>query len=115
MATEWFLNLVSALSESAKVFQITKHTREEVLSTGSGLPWRRSPLWMLLRVSLQMHFKRNDNDLRSPDDLYKAFMIMLLLRLLRLAEEHCHHLGNGALYAVLTKLERRIRKMQALS
>ena len=54
MVTEF---LVAFLRPYATIFdglQVQKNTREEVLWLDAGLPWRRSPLWLLVRVALQV-------------------------------------------------------------
>ncbi|KAL4901190.1 hypothetical protein BDW74DRAFT_187846 [Aspergillus multicolor] len=55
--------------------QITKNTREEVLYVNSWLPWQRSPLWLLIRVVLQLIFRRLDAHKGSLDEIYKHFMV----------------------------------------
>jgi hypothetical protein len=83
MVTDWFMNVTAALGESIDTVRITKHTREEVLWQEKQ-PWRRSPLWLLLRVSLHLFFTRQRIGSVSSAELYKAFGIVLLSRLLRM-------------------------------
>jgi hypothetical protein len=83
MVTDWFMNVTAALGEPTDAVGITKHTREEVLWQEKQ-PWRRSPLWLLIRVSLQLLFTRQTIGSVSSAELYKAFGIVLLLRLLRM-------------------------------
>lgn len=80
MVTEWFMNLIAAVGTTTDVSRITKKTREEVLWQQKQ-PWRRSPLWLLIRVSLQLFFTRLEPDSQSAPSLYKGFMIHLLSRL----------------------------------
>ena len=82
LVTEFLMNVITALGESTDVKGITKSTREDVLWSDCRLPWRRSPLWLLVRVSLQLWFTRNAINTQVPDSLYKAFMICMLLQLL---------------------------------
>jgi hypothetical protein len=84
MITDFLLNVTTAWGESTDVKRITKHTREEVLWDNCLSPWRRSPLWLLLRVSLQLLFVRKTPDTLHADSLYKAFMIFMLAQLLDL-------------------------------
>jgi hypothetical protein len=60
LLTDWFMNVTAALGEPTDVVGIVKNTREEVLWQAKQ-PWRRSPLWLLIRVSLQLLFIRQRN------------------------------------------------------
>jgi hypothetical protein len=82
LVTDFLMNIITALGEATDVKRIIKATREDVLWSDCVKPWRRSPLWLLVRVSLQLLFTRNATDLQSPGNLYKAFMISMLSQLL---------------------------------
>jgi len=82
MVTDWFMQLTAALGDPTDAVRIVKHTREEILWQ-KGRPWRRSPLWLLLRVSLQLLFTSNAGESHPTSELYKAFMIILLSHMLR--------------------------------
>ncbi|KAL2840210.1 hypothetical protein BJY01DRAFT_250125 [Aspergillus pseudoustus] len=89
--------------------QIVKNTREEVLWLGSGLPWRRSAFWLLIRVTLQLTFRRLSVDERLSDELYKQFMVFFMARILesslgKLCDECCH--------IMTAKIARRLRKLE---
>jgi hypothetical protein len=81
LVTDFLMTIITVLGEATDVKRIVKATREDVLWTCKQ-PWRRSPLWLLVRVVLQLWFTRNATNLQSPDNLYKAFMICMLSRLL---------------------------------
>ncbi len=78
MVTDYLMNVIANLGEVYEVLHIRKETREEVLWDSCELPWRRSPMWLLLRVTLQLHFNRECQSLRNPKALYKGFMIFVL-------------------------------------
>jgi hypothetical protein len=82
LVTEFLMTMITVIGEATDVNRITKATREDVLWNDGVLPWRRSPLWLLVRVSLQLWFDRNATKLRLPDSLYKAFMICMVSQLL---------------------------------
>jgi hypothetical protein len=82
LVTDFFMTIIAVLGETTDVRRITKATREDVLWTRCKQPWRRSPLWLLVRVVLQLWFTRNATNLQSPDKLYKAFMVCMLSQLL---------------------------------
>ncbi|EFX03462.1 hypothetical protein CMQ_390 [Grosmannia clavigera kw1407] len=99
-----------ACSKDTSVVRIVKHTREEVLWDRALLPWRRSPLWLLVRVVVQLVFSR----LRGPNsgrNLYKLFMVRLLAEVL----DRCLQLGNGiepdTLHFMSAKITRRLLKL----
>jgi hypothetical protein len=82
LVTDFLMTVITVLGETTDVKRITKATREDVLWDRCRQPWRRSPLWLLVRVVLQLYFTRNAANLQSPDNIYKAFMICMLSRLL---------------------------------
>ncbi|KAL1791853.1 hypothetical protein ACET3X_009604 [Alternaria dauci] len=113
MVTDFLMNIITALGESTNVQRIKKHTREEVLWSNCLSPWRRSPLWLLLRVSLQLLFARRADTLHA-DDIYKAFMIFMLAELLDRAQQHVGDMGSETIQLILAKLTRRLRKLELL-
>ena len=94
---------------------ISKNSREEsrhdnYLSRSTS--WCRSPLWLLIRVALQLTLDRAGNqDGRSGGHhhkLYKAFMVFLLSTILeRAAQEHVSH---DMLFFMKAKISRRLLK-----
>jgi len=114
MVTDFLMILITALGESTNLQPITKHTREEVLWSNCLSPWRRSPLWLLLRVSLQLLFARKAPGSLHVDGLYKAFMIFMLAQLLDLAKQNWEDMGSESIHIILAKLTRRLRKFELL-
>ncbi|KAK0972719.1 hypothetical protein LTR54_017493 [Friedmanniomyces endolithicus] len=49
MISEFIMGFLNAVGQSAHVDTISKNTREEVLLLDARSPWRRSPVWLLLR------------------------------------------------------------------
>jgi hypothetical protein len=115
MVTDFLLNVVTSLGEKADVARITKHTREEVLWNKAFQPWRRSPVWLLVRVALQLHFARSQSRSSADDSLYKAFGVQILIRVLGSARSHWSSFGNDHLHVLNAKILRRIRKLETLS
>ncbi|KAF9730176.1 hypothetical protein PMIN04_012727 [Paraphaeosphaeria minitans] len=114
LVTDFLMTVVAVLGETTDVKRITKATREDVLWTRCEQPWRRSPLWLLVRVVLQLWFTRNSTNLQSPDNLYKAFMTCMLSRLLDTARIHSKSMGIEIVHNVSAKLVRRLRKFERL-
>jgi hypothetical protein len=115
MITNFYMNIIAAFGEPTEAKRIWKHTREDVLWDSCLYPWRRSPLWLLLRVSLQLHFTREAPDTLHEDGLYKAFMVFMLVQLLDLAKRDWEELGSEPVYAISAKLTRRLHKFKALN
>jgi hypothetical protein len=59
--TELFVGFLRGFGESASVSSISKNTRDEVLWMNAPAPWRRSPMWLLIRVSLQLILSRSSD------------------------------------------------------
>jgi hypothetical protein len=114
MVSEWFMNNLASLGRFTKPARISKNTREEVLWNDCRSPWRRSPLWLLIRVTLQLLFTRRGSIARPLDGLYKAFVAQVLSRILQSTKEHWKVLGSEILYVTYAKLARRIRKLEHL-
>ncbi|RDH27534.1 hypothetical protein BDQ94DRAFT_163521 [Aspergillus welwitschiae] len=57
-----------------------KHMRDEVNWRNSRLPWRRSPLWLVIRVTLQTVLQRAFGDIEGHRQ-YKNFMLYLVAQI----------------------------------
>jgi hypothetical protein len=111
IVTSFLGTVISALGETTDQPGIRKNTREEVLWSHSKEPWRRSPLWLLLRVTMQLEFSRSGLN----QGMYKCFMVFHLSRLLRYAKIHHKELGSEILHVISSKISRRIKKIPNLS
>ncbi|KAM4057152.1 hypothetical protein HRG_003996 [Hirsutella rhossiliensis] len=88
---------------------IWKNTREEVnLSDGKSRPWKRSAVWLLLRVSLQQIMSPTLKGTQS-DGIYKRWMIFHLAQLLR--EATAARLASELIACMSGKLARRLVKL----
>ncbi|KAM3067027.1 hypothetical protein ACMFMG_011809 [Clarireedia jacksonii] len=109
LVTEYLMSFVRAAGKPVEVSAIWKNTRDEVMWLDSLRPWRRSPLWLLIRVALQLGFSRSVIPKNSPDEVYKAFMAFLLAHILQLA--HRSDFPTDMLFAMNAKLSRRLLKL----
>ncbi|KKP04319.1 hypothetical protein THAR02_03596 [Trichoderma harzianum] len=91
--------------DATPVSSISKNTREEVLWKNAFMPWRRSPVWLLIRVTLQLHFER----LHSDRLLYKEFMVFLMTYTLDIAEKR--DFSSDILHCMMSKVGRRLKKL----
>lgn len=105
IVTELLSSMLRGFGELVDVRGIQKHTREEVIWKDSLLPWRRSPLWLLIRVSLQLTMDCANNE----PSAYKPFMAFLMSRALQEAMESYH--DSEILSTMLAKVCTRLKKL----
>ncbi|KAE8334599.1 hypothetical protein BDV24DRAFT_170024 [Aspergillus arachidicola] len=108
MVTEFFTAFLRPMCRDVEVPQIQKHTREEVMWLNSRFPWRRSALWLLIRVVLQLAFHRSSQSKRASDSLYKQFMVYFMSSMLAVSQES---MPSEYLYAMSAKIGRRLHKL----
>ncbi|PHH79060.1 hypothetical protein CDD80_5691 [Ophiocordyceps camponoti-rufipedis] len=106
IVTELLTSFLRGLGEPVHVDGVCKNTREEVLWKKSKLPWRRSALWTLIRVSLQLTMTRISG---ASAATYKCFMVFLLARSLDKAVEM--GIANDLLHVMTAKVCRRLNKL----
>ncbi len=109
MITEFFEGFLAAVGSHVEVSSLSKNTREDVLWDNAKSPWRRSPLWLLLRVSLQLKCQRLGGSYADGHRLYKK--IWLSAYLTSSSWPHKPGLRTDLLHAMNAKLSRRLHKM----
>ncbi|KAK4892491.1 hypothetical protein LTR27_008955 [Elasticomyces elasticus] len=102
MISEFFMGFLCSLGNPVRVASISKNTREEVMWRKARSPWRRSPVWLLFRVALQ---------LRLPHTLYKEFMAFMMSSIV--TDSRFNALSCDLRYAVTAKVARRLYKLSA--
>ena len=97
-------------SPATSVVRVTKRIGDDVvISSVSQVPWRRSSLWLLIRVAIQTTLE----PFPQGHDSYKSFMIFFLAGL---AEEAIRDdISSDLLYFMSTKISRRLRKLGPLA
>ncbi|EXJ94346.1 hypothetical protein A1O1_02740 [Capronia coronata CBS 617.96] len=109
IVTELFMGFLRPMGEDMPVPLLWKNTREEVMWRDALLPWRRSPVWLLLRVSMQLAFSRLPDSERRSAEYYKSFMVFLMGKVLQMAPQ-CRF-PCDLLYVMNAKLSRRLLKL----
>ncbi|KAJ8583955.1 hypothetical protein M405DRAFT_708883, partial [Rhizopogon salebrosus TDB-379] len=104
--TELLTGILRAFGEPANIPRIRKRIGDDVLWSDAELPWRRSSLWLVIRVVLQTSLERTSLGRKG----YKAFMASLMTDLVRNALEE--DLSSDLLYFMSTKIARRMVKLQ---
>ncbi|KAK1673137.1 hypothetical protein BDP55DRAFT_634371 [Colletotrichum godetiae] len=109
IVTELLFSSFQAIGKPLDGTRIWKNTREEVNWSHALLPWRRSPTWLLVRVSLQLAFGRSLNG----TNLYKMFMIFFMARVLRHSIDSNIETPSDLILVMVSKLSRRMRKISS--
>ncbi|KAG7410168.1 putative AC transposase [Fusarium oxysporum f. sp. raphani] len=103
IVTDLLPSMLRGVGKQVTVPGICKNTREEVMWSNSKLPWRRSPVWFLIRVGLQLTMTRLA---RKDKDSYKEFMVFLMAQVLDVAVKQ--GAKSDILHTMSTKLSRRL-------
>ncbi|RDB23567.1 hypothetical protein Hypma_009273 [Hypsizygus marmoreus] len=97
-------------SEIAQVKRIDKRIRDDIIWHDSEKPWRRSSLWLVLRVALQTTLQGFTLPEGSHCDAYKAFMVFVMGNIMCLPE--CTKLSTDLLHCMQAKVSRRLHKLR---
>ena len=103
--TELLTGILRSVGRPADIIRITKRVGDDIVWNNSELPWRRSSLWLLIRVAIQTSLDRST----LGRDTYKRFMLFFMCRLAN--EKNCANLPNDLLHSMSAKLSRRLRKL----
>ena len=99
--TELLTGILRAVGQVASVERFIKRVGDEVLWDNAKIPWRRSPLWLVIRVSLQMVLGVRE---------YKSFMVYFMARILNQATRKS--IEGHRLFVMNSKVSRRVHKLQ---
>ncbi|KAI9463489.1 hypothetical protein HD554DRAFT_1318963 [Boletus coccyginus] len=103
--TELLTGILRSVGSPADIVRITKRVGDDVVWNNSELPWRRSSLWLLIRVAIQTSLDRST----LGNDIYKQFMLFFMCRLAN--EKNCADLPNDQIQFMSAKISRRLRKL----
>ena len=107
LVTEMFMTILATFGNWIHVQQIQKRDRDDVLCSGDARPWRRSPLWLLIKITIQttlIHSLGYDTGTTS----YKNFMTHLFVGLLR----RLHRVSHDDQHVLRAKIARRLLKLK---
>ena len=108
LVTEMLMAILAALGTPVQVQQIQKRTRDDVLGNKCLLPWRRSPLWLALRVTIQSTLAGILSNKEATVE-YKNFMIYFITEIA--SQSHNLELPDEICHVILGKLARRSSKL----
>ncbi|KAF8962069.1 hypothetical protein BDZ97DRAFT_1759482 [Flammula alnicola] len=95
--------ILCGIGKEAEVDRITKRIADDVCWDSARNPWRRSSLWLVLRVAIQTT--------ADSRETYKAFMVFFQAQLLQLFLDH--DLSSELLHTARVKTSRRVHKLGA--
>lgn len=102
--TELLTGILRGVGEPAEVVRFEKRIGDEVLWNHARIPWRRSPLWLTVKVTLQKTLMDHTTWVE-----YKVFMIYFMSSVLELAIDH--GIASDILFVMNAKLSRRVMKL----
>lgn len=116
LVTELLVTFLQPIGQKGSSKRIWKHTREDVLCQKAGPPWRRSPLWLLVRVIMQILYTRRSTSGQLPERYYKLCMLYILASVLNQAVEsdEPQSLAPDLLHCMSAKIVRRMLKLSAV-
>ena len=104
--TELLTGILRSVGRPADIARISKRVGDDVVGNDSRLPpWRRSSLWLLIRVALQTTLNR------SPlgRDTYKEFILFFICCLAE--RDMCTDFPGDLLHFMSSKISRRLQKL----
>jgi len=103
--TELLTGILRAVGRPAEINRISKRIGDDVVWKDSKLPWRRSPLWLVIRVTMQTTLDRNG----LGRNVYKTFMLFFMNDLAHQAR--LRDMSNEVLQWMSAKVSRRLTKL----
>ncbi|KAF9221820.1 hypothetical protein BS17DRAFT_710204 [Gyrodon lividus] len=103
--TELLTGILRGVGRPADIVRISKRIGDDVVWTDSLLPWRRSSLWLVIRVSLQTTLEQTALGWHA----YKTFMLFLMHELAQKAIKA--EMSSELLHFMSTKISRRLMKL----
>ncbi|KAL8968995.1 MAG: hypothetical protein Q9197_004578 [Variospora fuerteventurae] len=111
LVTEMFMASLSTQGTPHKVQQVQKRIRDDVLWKSCLLPWKRSSLWLLCKISIQTTLLQS-TDPQSARAQYKNFIVYFLADTLSLASRTS--LGVDECKVIQMKTARRAAKLDGM-
>lgn len=108
LVTDLLMATLASIGTPVKVLQVEKRTRDDVLWNDCLHPWRRSPLWLAIRVTIQTTLMSSLPAKKATAE-YKNFMVFFLTELVSRASAAC--LPEDLCHLTVTKIARRCYKL----
>ena len=108
IVTQFLMPVLEALGDAAAVPVLRKRVRDDVHMENPGLPWRRLPFWLVVRVATQRQLCLG-NESEAGRACYKFLVSTLLAEFL----EECEgRLAHESVIRLRNKLCRRLAKLE---
>ena len=107
VAAALLMTILAAKGKPIPVTKVQKRYRDDVLSSNGSAPWRRSALWLLIKISIQTTFTHHFEYAKATT-MYKNFMVSFLTAFLHKSPQ----LPSEHQYIVRAKIARRIDKLR---
>ncbi|KAM0708220.1 hypothetical protein Q7P35_004870 [Cladosporium inversicolor] len=108
IVTELFFAFLRGVGSPVSVCTISKNTRDDVLWNDAEFPWRRSSMWLLIKVALHLVVSRSPGGTHQN---FKVIMVFILGHILGAAAEQ--DFPSEDLQAMSAKIVRRIHKLHS--
>ncbi|OJD29536.1 uncharacterized protein BKCO1_7800036 [Diplodia corticola] len=109
LISQLLMTILEALGRKTKPTLLHKRIRDDVLwGPGSGLPWRRAPYWLVLRVGLVRHL----DEKLGPEAGHACYKLILCVMFAQLLCKSTDVVSIELLHNLKAKLARRIAKLQ---
>lgn len=110
LISQLLVTILEALGHRTNPTLLHKRVRDDVVwGPGSGIPWRRAPYWLVLRVGLARHLHEKLGS-EAGDACYKLLLCVMFAQLL---SQSTGVVSMELLHNLRAKLARRIAKLQA--
>ena len=110
LVNEMFISLLEGLGNCANVNPIRKHVRDEAILQRADKVWRRSPFWLMLRVTLRRHLAAMVTGPAGSDRAYYKFLLCVVLA--DVLEKSSGKLHPEKRMMLLSKFTRRLAKLE---
>lgn len=107
LVTELLFAILAPYGKIIKSRCITKRVRDDVCWNDAELPWRRSPVWLVFKVAIELCLVNSGLD--NAAFHYKNYMILLLATLSQAAR--MHRSSSELLFVINAKAARRASKL----
>ncbi|KAL4070198.1 hypothetical protein V8B97DRAFT_545635 [Scleroderma yunnanense] len=103
--TELLTGILRGVGRPVDILRICKRIEDGIMRNNSQRPWRRSPVWLIIRVATQTTLERS----ALGRNIYKTFILFFMNQLARQALQH--DMSNDVLQWTVAKISRRLAKL----
>ncbi|KAE9977309.1 hypothetical protein EG327_007776 [Venturia inaequalis] len=110
--TNFLFGILRGTGKAIDIHRVHKHVRDDVIWSDALAPWRRSPLWLVLRVAIQTMFENHHSTTtKKGRDAFKTFMVYFMTCVMEIAATTIK--SHDLLRCMQLKIIRRLQKMSS--